>query len=295
MVSVIIPTLNEETSLALTLQSLLAARGAFEVLVVDGQSTDATRQIAGRYCRVLQSPPGRARQMNRGAAEARGDVLLFLHADALLPASGILAVEKALAHPQMIGGNFDILYEGHRLASRIFTAINRWRRPFGIFYGDSGIFVRREVFLTLGGFRNLALMEDYDFARRMSQAGKTVCLKDSLIVSARRWEEHGLWRTLSAWFFLHAFYYLGIPERYWGWFYPPIRRRHFLSADRLDSPILRLEQPSNPVSPVSDEFPKDTATTGHSLSRGGLHRGPDSRQIDARPNPHHESQDSRQL
>ncbi|MBI4443114.1 MAG: TIGR04283 family arsenosugar biosynthesis glycosyltransferase [Acidobacteria bacterium] len=226
MISVIIPTLNEETSLPLPLETLSAAPGSFEVLVVDGQSTDSTREIARRYGRVLTCPPGRARQMNRGAQQARGDVLLFLHADTLLPIGAIRSIENALTNPRILGGNFDIVYEGRLLASRIFTVINRWRRRCGIFYGDSGIFVRREVFRALGGFRPLPLMEDYDFARRLEKAGQTICLKDSLQVSARRWEEHGLLRTMAAWFVIHLFYYGGIPHRFWACLYPPIRRSY---------------------------------------------------------------------
>ncbi len=224
LITVIIPTLNEEDSLAQTLELLSAARGRFEMIVVDGESTDSTRDIAARYCRTLTCPPHRAMQMNYGAEEAQGEVLLFLHADVVFPATGILSVEAALANPQIVGGNFDILYEGPGMASSLFTAINRWRRPFGIFYGDSGIFVRREVFQAMGGFRALPLMEDFDFARRLVKSGKTVCLKDSLLVSARRWEEHGVFRTMAAWFFLQTFFLLGVPATLLARYYLPIRR-----------------------------------------------------------------------
>ena len=217
--------MNEESSLARTLAKLLVAKGHFEVMVVDGQSSDATALIARRYCRTLSCPPGRARQMNHGAEHARGETLLFLHADVLFPSSGILSIEQATADRRIVGGNFDVVYEGRHLASRAFTLLNRWRRPLGIFYGDSGIFVRREVFRTLGGFPSLPLMEDYDFARRLVKAGKTVCLKDPLVVSARRWEEHGLLRTLAAWFCLHVFFCFGLPTSWWARWYPPIRRQ----------------------------------------------------------------------
>ena len=135
VITVIMPTLNEEASLAHTLETLLAARGRFEMIVVDGQSTDATRDIAARYCRTLTCPPNRALQMNCGAEQARGEVFLFLHADVLFPATGILSLETAMGDPHVAGGNFDIVYEGRYLTSRFFTLINRWRRPFGIFYG----------------------------------------------------------------------------------------------------------------------------------------------------------------
>lgn len=224
LVSVIIPALNEQACLEQTLETLLRAEGSFEALVVDGGSSDATREIAARYCRTVTSPPGRAMQMNRGAQEARGEVLLFLHADAIFPRTGILSLETVMADPRVAGGNFDLAYEGDAVASRVFTRVNRWRRALGVFYGDSGIFVRREVFRALGGFHPLSLLEDYEFARRLVKVGKTVCLEDTLVVSARRWEEHGLWRTMAAWFFLHSAYFLGVPTDVLARHYPPIRR-----------------------------------------------------------------------
>ena len=139
-------------------------------------------------------------------------------------ARGSYRLRKQCKTPAWSGGNFDITFEGSGMVPRIFTLINRWRRPFGIFYGDSGIFVRREVFEEMGGYRPLPLMEDYDFARRLVKKGKTVFLKDSLLVSSRRWDEHGLLRTMAAWFFLHTAYLLGIPARYLAPFYPAIRR-----------------------------------------------------------------------
>ena len=109
MISVIIPTLNEEVSLPGTLQSLLAAKGEVEVIVVDGQSSDSTAQIASRYCKTIISEPGRAIQMNRGAEEASGNVLLFLHADVFFPASGLSSLAKTMDNPRVAGGNFEAL------------------------------------------------------------------------------------------------------------------------------------------------------------------------------------------
>jgi rSAM/selenodomain-associated transferase 2 len=236
MISVVIATLNEESSLRVTLDSVCAAQGNCEIIVVDGGSADATPDIARRYGPVVTTTPGRAKQMNRGAAAARGDVLLFLHADVLFPAGGLAAIERALSDRRVIGGNFDIVYEGRRwFTNRVFTLINRWRRPFGIFYGDSGIFVRRGVFEELRGYPQLPLMEDYHFARRLIRQGRTVCLKEPLIVSARRWEEFGLLRTTAAWFFLHVFYYLGIPSRWWGRLYPDIRRPEASSSPGISA------------------------------------------------------------
>jgi len=242
MISVIVPALNEESSLGETLDSVCAAGGDCEIIVVDGGSTDATRAIAARYGIVVKARPGRANQMNRGAAAARGDVLLFLHADVVFSGDGLAAIETALANSRVIGGNFDIVYEGSSFTNRVFTQINRWRRPFGIFYGDSGIFVRRDIFEFLGGYRPLPLMEDYDLVRRLVSRGRTVCLKESLVVSARRWEEFGLLRTTAAWFFLHVSYYLGIPSRWWLRLYPDIRRQESISQPVVTAAKTALER-----------------------------------------------------
>jgi len=235
MITVIIPALNEEHCLAKALESLRAATGDCEIIVVDGGSADGTRAIAARYGQTMTSPPGRATQMNLGAQHAHSDVLLFLHADVIFPANGLAAITNALANPSITGGNFGIDYAGASLVCRAFTLINRWRRPFGIFYGDSGIFVRRSLFEQMGGYRELPLMEDYDLARRLVRRGRTVCLQESLLVSARRWEEYGLLRTAAAWFFLHLFYYLGIPAHCWRRLYPDIRRKQPSHAPAVTS------------------------------------------------------------
>jgi rSAM/selenodomain-associated transferase 2 len=239
MISVVIPALNEESALRETLDSVCAAAGNCEIIVSDGGSTDATRAIAARYGPVVTATRGRSSQMNRGAAAARGDILLFLHADVLFPKRGLTALENALTDRRVVGGNFDIVYEGSSFTNRLFTLINHGRRPLGIFYGDSGIFVRRSVFEALGGFRPLPLMEDYDFARRLIRRGRTICLRQQLTVSARRWEEFGLLRTCVAWFLLHAFYYLGIPPRWWGRLYPNIRRSQPTSVPAVSQAISR--------------------------------------------------------
>ena len=228
MVSIIIPTLNEHRWLPDTLRSLMAAQGKCEVLVADGESTDGTPEVAARFnslCRVLHAPRGRAAQMNAGARAARGDILLFLHADVRFPPGGILAIEQALADACILGGNFRVHFAGgdHPVASRLFTAINYHRRRFGIFYGDSGIFVRRAVFERLGGFAPLALMEDYEFARRLWKMGRLAHLREELEVSSRRWENYGLWRTMWAWFWIQTFYTLGVPAPRLARWYPTVR------------------------------------------------------------------------
>lgn len=230
MVSVIIPTYNEESAILLALGALARAGGEFEVIVVDGESTDCTRQLVEQCLpifpqplRLIAAPRHRARQLNAGAKEARGDVLLFLHADVVFPCQGIEALERVLQTPGVVGGNFDLVFEGCSTWSRLFTWVNRVRRRFGIYYGDSGIFVRREVFERLGGFRPIPIMDDYEFVRRIERVGKTTVVPARLLVSDRRWREQGVLHTLWSWFWVQALYSLGVPPRFLVRWYRPVR------------------------------------------------------------------------
>ena len=141
-ISIIIPVYNEERTIGGLLKNL-NDYGADELFVADGGSVDQTVVIASRYARIIYAQTGRAIQMNTAAECGSGDVLLFLHADARLAATALGVVRKAMIDPTIVGGNFDIRYEGNDWAAKAFTHINRWRRSCGIFYGDSGIFCRR--------------------------------------------------------------------------------------------------------------------------------------------------------
>jgi rSAM/selenodomain-associated transferase 2 len=222
MVSVIIPTFNEEARIRSLLVRLREQVTDGDLIVADGSSADATVALAEPYARVVVSHANRGLQLNRGARTARGDVLLFLHADVEFSADGLAAIERALADPAVVGGNFTLEFSGDDFPSRVFTLIDRWRRRFGIFYGDSGIFVRREVFERLGGFREWPVLEDYDFARRMLRAGKSVWLPQVVRVSSRRWNGR-LLRTLAAWLFIQSLYFLRVPPAWLARWYRPVR------------------------------------------------------------------------
>jgi rSAM/selenodomain-associated transferase 2 len=248
MVSVIIPTYNEESAILLALGALARAGGEFEVIVVDGESTDRTRRLVEECIpifpqplRLIAAPRHRALQLNAGAKEARGDVLLFLHADVVFPCQGIETPERVLQMPAAVGGNFDLAFEGRSTWSRLFTWVNRVRRRFGIYYGDSGIFVRREVFERLGGFRPIPIMDDYEFARRMERAGKTTFVPARLLVSDRRWREQGVLHTLWSWFWVQALYSLGVPPRFLVRWYRPVRTKALCTASSPQRllPLLR--------------------------------------------------------
>lgn len=216
MISVIIPTLDEAASLAPLLRTLAAEATPHEVIVADGGSADGTPDTARALgARVLACAPGRGGQLRAGGAAARGRVLLFLHADSRFPAGGLATIEATLgAAPALVGGNFRLLFDGTSRFSRRLTAFYAWLRGRGLYYGDSGIFVRRQAYERLGGIRAMALMEDYDFVRRLERLGPTCCIPEPpLTTSSRRFEgRHGL-AIVWGWLLIHALYHLGVSPR----------------------------------------------------------------------------------
>jgi rSAM/selenodomain-associated transferase 2 len=199
-VSVIIPTLNEEGCLGETLRRL-SEQKPYELIVVDGGSTDATCQIAASSGRVLHGPRGRAAQMNHGAAHATGDVLLFLHADCSLESGALAAAERCLARRGVAAGCFRMAVESPGLVYRLIGAAATARvRLTGLIYGDQGLFVRRDRFQRVGGFPVLRLMEDVFLSLALRRQGRMVVAPRRIFVSPRRWHHQGVIRqTLRNW------------------------------------------------------------------------------------------------
>jgi rSAM/selenodomain-associated transferase 2 len=212
MISVIIPTYDEAVALHATLDSVAENRSNKEVIIADAGSVDETGGLARRKASsVLLSPRRqRAYQMNLGAQHAQGSILLFLHADTELPTSALEQIESALRNNGLIGGGFVRRYDSNSwfLRATCFLASLRTRLT-GWFLGDQAIFIRREVFEELGGFRDLDLFEDLDFSRRMAQMGQVVTLSPPVISSSRRFQHRGAMLTTVFDLWLTARYLMG--------------------------------------------------------------------------------------
>ena len=205
--TVIVPTLNEAHGIRASLEALapLRARG-HEVIVADGGSADGTARLALDHCdHVVHAPRGRALQMNAGAQAARGDALVFLHADTRLPAQADAAILAALE--SHLWGRFDVKIDGdHALLKVVACAMSLRSRLTGIATGDQAIFVRRDAF---GGFPEIALMEDVAFCKAMKRRAPPACLRETVLTSGRRWESRGVLRTIVLMWRLRLMYFLG--------------------------------------------------------------------------------------
>jgi rSAM/selenodomain-associated transferase 2 len=210
-ISVIVPMLNEERTIAATLLALTQLK-PHELILVDGGSSDGTPAICRQLgVDVLTAPRGRAAQMNYGARRATGDVLLFLHADTRLPPTAFNDIRDALGDPRVVGGRFDIQLDGDHWMLRVIGAMISLRsRLSKVGTGDQGIFVRREVFQKMGGFPEIPLMEDIALCRVLKRLGEVSCLRSKVITSARRWESDGVWRTIFRMWLLKSLYLMGV-------------------------------------------------------------------------------------
>ncbi len=223
VISVIIPALNEEASIEATLKAVDKQKelaDPVEVIVVDGGSGDRTVEIAGRYARVIQDKSGRAGQMNTGARHAAGEILLFLHADTVLP-QGVSLQEKipeALEIPGVVAGSFSLRFDTtHPFLSFLtfFTRFSWWWAR----YGDQGLFLRKETFDALGGYKEIPIMEDVDIIRRLRRRGRLHIIKDPVVTSARRYLSKGIYRQHFLNVFLFAAYFCGVsPDRLRQWY-----------------------------------------------------------------------------
>jgi rSAM/selenodomain-associated transferase 2 len=266
--SVIVPMLNEQGEIGATLDRLMRAAPAAEIIVVNGGSNDGSVDIvrdrfrdraalfkALAHCvagdveseragatddasfrrdledsegqsnlaglsRMLDAPRGRARQMNAGARAAHGEVLVFVHADTLVPPTFVSDIKTALTDTDVVGGRFDVELDEVSLIARLLGRLISLRsRIMHSATGDQAIFVRRETFLCLAGFAEIDLCEDVDFARRLKRTGQVACLRSRVVTSARRWRRNGVFRTVLRMWLIKSLFLAGVS--------PAWLRRHY--------------------------------------------------------------------
>lgn len=210
--SVIVPTFNEEAVITETLRRIVVATAPYELIVADGCSADDTVERARPYATVLTLSGTRGAALNHAAAIATGDVLLFLHADTMLPVGATTAIASALQDTGVIGGAFRLRFDHPgRLASLLARHVNFRSALSNDFFGDQALFVRREVFVRVGGFKDWSVMEDLEILARLRPHGRLTLLEEEVVTSTRRHRRNGWVRTIgTVWImtFLHA---LGVP------------------------------------------------------------------------------------
>lgn len=240
MLSIVITALNEANNLRRLLSRLRTICPAAEVIVVDGGSEDETSAVVRQFPWVtyLSGRRGRASQMNAGAAVTNGEVLLFLHADTLLPAGADAAIVEVLNDPGVVAGRFDVSFDNSRPIFKVIAFfINLRYRLTKICTGDQALFVRRKTFEELGGYPDIPLMEDVEFAKRLKRRGRIGRLRSKVTASARKWEREGVFRTILLMWALRFLFFIGVgPDRLHRWYYPSLA-----SPDRGEREAIRTE------------------------------------------------------
>jgi rSAM/selenodomain-associated transferase 2 len=233
-ISVIIPTLNEAESLKETIYAVKKLSENTEIIIVDGGSDDATIEIA-ENCKIeiIQSKCGRGTQLHAGATAANGDILWFLHADTIPSLETIEQMKRALENPNIVGGNFTICFDGNSKPARFMTWLYPNLRKIGLLYGDSAIFVRRENYIKIGGFKSLSLFEDLEFINRLKRTGKLAHLPAKVTTSSRRFEGKSFTLTFLRWTIFQCLYWLGVNPDWLARRYYPIRKPKKMYKRRL--------------------------------------------------------------
>lgn len=221
MISIIIPVLNEATQLQSVLRHTFKIKGDFEIICVDGGSTDRSIQILQSFPKVrfYQSRKGRSYQMNKGAKAAAGDILLFLHADTLLPKNALSEIELVMETASNVGGSFYLKFDKKHWILSFYSRLSQINSSL-FTYGDHGIFIRKFCFQQIKGYKPISFMEDIEIQLRLRKIGNFVKLPFAITTSARRFTSAGPIKQFFTDVLLVAFYRIGIPPRWIKQFYP---------------------------------------------------------------------------
>lgn len=228
MISVIIPAYNEEGFIEKTLLQLIQLKqeANLEIIVSDGNSTDRTVEMAFPYAKVIQAGKGKGKQLNEGAKHAAGDILFFVHADMYVPEGALKKITEEIYENGFDGGGFSNIFKEHNKRIKLMGRIlhlrlnDKGQAERKIFYGDNGIFVKKEVFQKMGGFKEISIMEDYDFSIRMLAKYKVCLIKEpKLVVDTRRHIKDGFLRTRLKWMLIKRLYLMGVsPQKLADWY-----------------------------------------------------------------------------
>lgn len=211
MISIIIPVLNEEKNIVTFLQSLDKLEGSKELIVVDGYSEDNTAALASQLAKVVFSKRGRAFQMNEGARAAKGDILWFLHSDSIINDKAIYHIEKSMKEGNIAGGFPIYFYDYNSLFMKYISKTSNMRAGmFNIYYGDQGIFVRKDIFMSIGGYPEIEIMEDIEFSLKLKKLGKLQLVDCPIGTSGRRFKKGGALRTHLLMHKLRFLYMIGV-------------------------------------------------------------------------------------
>ncbi len=225
MISIVMPVLNEEKNIEETLQNVSKLKGDFELLIVDGGSTDRTRELAQKYATVLTSERGRAKQMNAGARMARGDILLFLHADSRLAPDALSKIESVLEDKNVVGGALKFHLDDDSPLFKLVSYLSNLRASISkVYTGDFGIFVRKSTFDMVNGFEEIELMEDIDLCKKLKKKGELVQPDAKIISSPRRMKKQGILRTWIHMQINRFLFFIGISPTRFSNFYKDVRR-----------------------------------------------------------------------
>lgn len=228
--SVIIPAFNEEPTIEKTLDALSRLVNVDEIVIVDGGSTDRTIEIIENYPQkktiklIKIGEDNRGRQLHEGTRHAEGDVFWFLHADTRPVQGSGRQIKSYMRFAEVVGGNFEIIFGGDSRWARFLTKIYSHLRAADIIYGDSAVFVRREIYEKIGGFKPLPLFEDLDFVKKLQKKGRFIHINLPVTTSSKRFENRSFLWTFTKWSFFQGLYTLGIPSRLLAKFYYPVRK-----------------------------------------------------------------------